>query len=159
MIGPASKAPSASPSATNLKTGNVPGLDEKGNYLEDDPHRAAFEDNPDRPERLTWNVILSVLFLSLAFVPSLACGFLLPTAILIQIGTRLGDTANVAWLPGSWSIASAPSPGGPIRPGDSFSFKYATAWSGGSSEPGNVVVNYSLTPDGPTQRRVVLVMG
>jgi hypothetical protein len=29
-------------------------------YLEDDPHRAAFEDNPDVPEKLTWGTVLSI---------------------------------------------------------------------------------------------------
>ncbi len=36
-------------------------------------------------------------------------GFLLPTAILFQIGTELGDTSNIAWIPGGWSIASSVS--------------------------------------------------
>jgi MFS family permease len=88
---------------------NTVKTDSEGNYLEDDPHRAALEDNPDRPERLTWGVCLSILFLSLAFVPSLTCGFILPAGILVQIGTELGDTANIAWIPGGWSIASSVS--------------------------------------------------
>jgi hypothetical protein len=29
-------------------------------YLEDDPHRAALEDNPDKPEKLTWSTVLSI---------------------------------------------------------------------------------------------------
>ena len=29
-------------------------------YLEDDPHRAALEDNPDKPEKLTWGTVLSI---------------------------------------------------------------------------------------------------
>ena len=29
-------------------------------YLEDDPHRAALEDNPDKPEKLTWQTTLSI---------------------------------------------------------------------------------------------------
>jgi hypothetical protein len=33
----------------------------------DDPHRAALEDNPERAEKLSWSVILSVLFLGLSF--------------------------------------------------------------------------------------------
>lgn len=27
----------------------------------DDPHAAAVEDNPDRPEKLTWTVVFSVI--------------------------------------------------------------------------------------------------
>ena len=97
------------PNATHVETTALPSSKIGDTYLEDDPHRAALEDNPDRPERLTWNVCLSILFLSLAFVPSLTCGFILPAGILIQIGTALGDTTNIAWIPGGWSIASSVS--------------------------------------------------
>lgn len=31
----------------------------------------------------------------------------MPTQILQQIGMALGDTENIAWIPGSWSIGSA----------------------------------------------------
>lgn len=31
------------------------------------------------------------------------------TAILFQLGTELGDTSNIAWIPGGWSIASSVS--------------------------------------------------
>ncbi|ETI23080.1 hypothetical protein G647_04876 [Cladophialophora carrionii CBS 160.54] len=78
-------------------------------YLEDDPHRAALEDNPDRPEKLTWGTVLSIFFLGLAFVGPVSGGFLLITAILFQIGTELGDVSNIAWMPGGWSIASSVS--------------------------------------------------
>jgi hypothetical protein len=98
------------PTMAHLETTEAaPNTKDENIYLEDDPHRAALEDNPDRPERLTWSVCLSILFLSLAFVPSLTSGFILPAGILIQIGTELGDTANIAWLPGGWSIASSVS--------------------------------------------------
>lgn len=30
-------------------------------YLEDDPHRAALQDNPDTPEKLSWATIWSIL--------------------------------------------------------------------------------------------------
>ena len=36
-------------------------------------------------------------------------GFLLVTAILFQIGTELGDTSSIVWMPGGWSIASSVS--------------------------------------------------
>ncbi len=33
---------------------------DKNVYLEDDPHRAALEDNPEVPEKLTWSTVLSI---------------------------------------------------------------------------------------------------
>lgn len=39
----------------------------------------------------------------------LSLGFLLPTAILVQLGTALGDVETIAWIPGGWSIASSVS--------------------------------------------------
>lgn len=29
-------------------------------YIEDDPHRAALELNPDKPEKLTWQTVFSI---------------------------------------------------------------------------------------------------
>lgn len=97
------------PAVSHLETTEPSRLGSENTYLEDDPHRAALEDNPDKPERLSWSICLSVLFLALAFVPSLTSGFILPAGILVQIGTELGDTTNIAWLPGGWSIASSVS--------------------------------------------------
>lgn len=34
---------------------------------------------------------------------------MLPTAILVSIGTDLGDTSHTVWIPGGWSIASSVS--------------------------------------------------
>lgn len=47
-------------------------------------------------------------FLALGFVCPLAT-FLLPATILVQIGTALGDTTNIVWLAGGWSVASSVS--------------------------------------------------
>ena len=65
----------AMPSVTHVEATEPSRLGNENTYLEDDPHRAALEDNPDKPERLSWSVCLSVLFLALAFVPSLTSGF------------------------------------------------------------------------------------
>lgn len=39
----------------------------------------------------------------------IACGFILITAILVPIGTDLGDTTNTTWIVGGWTIASSVS--------------------------------------------------
>lgn len=45
--------------------------------------------------------------MGLSYVPAISAGLLLPTGILQQIGQQLGDTENIIWIPGGWSVASA----------------------------------------------------
>lgn len=45
--------------------------------------------------------------MGLSYVPAISAGLLLPTGILQQIGQQLGDTDNILWIPGGWSVASA----------------------------------------------------
>ena len=71
-----------------------------------DPHRAALEDNPDRPEKLTWSVILSVLFLGFAFTGPIIFGFICVTPILVQLGLELGGSALTSWIPSGWGLAA-----------------------------------------------------
>ena len=73
----------------------------------DDPHRAAIEANPEHAEKLTLQVALAVASIAFAFVLPISCGFVLITGILVQVGTDLGDTANITWIVGGWSIASS----------------------------------------------------
>lgn len=47
--------------------------------------------------------------MGLTYIPAIATGFILPTQILQQIGMSLGDTENIAWIPGGWSIGAAVS--------------------------------------------------
>lgn len=105
----------------------------------DDPHRAAIEDNPERAEKLTWTTLLAVIVsfrptpfppqrcfytflvrnssltltslqsLSFSYVCPISCGFTLVTGILVPVGTDLGDTENISWIVGGWSIASSVS--------------------------------------------------
>jgi MFS family permease len=42
-----------------------------------------------------------------SFVAPISCGFILVTGILVPIGTDLGDTTNISWIVGGWSIASS----------------------------------------------------
>jgi hypothetical protein len=48
-------------------------------------------------------------FLGMSFVAPVACGFLLVSAIIVQIGEALGDTIHIVWIAGGWSIASSVS--------------------------------------------------
>jgi MFS family permease len=48
-------------------------------------------------------------FLGLTYVPAIATAFVMPTQILQQIGSALGDTENIAWILGGWSIGAAVS--------------------------------------------------
>ncbi|SMQ51128.1 unnamed protein product [Zymoseptoria tritici ST99CH_3D7] len=75
----------------------------------DDPHRGALEDNPEHAERLSGRLVLAVISLCLSYVCPISCGFIMPSAILVQIGTDLGDTINITWIVGGWSIASSVS--------------------------------------------------
>lgn len=45
--------------------------------------------------------------MGLSYVPAISAGLLLPSGILQQIGQQLGDTENIIWIPGGWSVASA----------------------------------------------------
>lgn len=50
---------------------------------------------------------LMTQFLILSFVAPLACTFILPAAVLVQIGSSLGDVSHVTWIVGGWSISSS----------------------------------------------------
>ncbi|KXJ93511.1 fungal trichothecene efflux pump [Microdochium bolleyi] len=64
----------------------------------------------DGPEpRVSWSTILAVFFMGLTYVPAIATAFVMPAQILQQIGMALGDTENIAWIPGGWSIGAAVS--------------------------------------------------
>ncbi len=47
--------------------------------------------------------------MGLSYIPAISTGLLLPSGILEQIGMTLGDTDNILWIPGGWSVASAVS--------------------------------------------------
>ncbi|UZP35117.1 hypothetical protein NXS19_002933 [Fusarium pseudograminearum] len=64
-----------------------------------------FEENP----KVAWSTILAVFFMGLTYIPAIATAFLMPTQIIQQIGRDLGDTDNIAWIPGGWSIGAAVS--------------------------------------------------
>lgn len=55
----------------------------------------------------TWLTFATDQFLGLSFTAPVGCGFLLVTAILEQIGQALGDTTNIVWIAGGWSVAGS----------------------------------------------------
>jgi len=73
----------------------------------DDPHKAALEDNPVEPEKLTLSVILSALFLGTSFTGPIIFGFITVTPILIQLSEEIGGSAIDFWIPSGWGAAAA----------------------------------------------------
>ncbi|KLP22364.1 putative drug facilitator PEP5 [Fusarium fujikuroi] len=73
------------------------------------PPSIEYVENPDLEPtpKVAISTMLAVFFMGLTYVPAIATGFIMPTQILQQIGMALGDTENIAWIPGSWSIGSA----------------------------------------------------
>ncbi|CAK7203704.1 hypothetical protein SEUCBS139899_006448 [Sporothrix eucalyptigena] len=60
-------------------------------------------------ETVSWSTLMAVFFMGMSYIPCISAGLLLPTGILQQIGQKLGDTDNILWIPGGWSVASAVS--------------------------------------------------
>ncbi|KAL2430475.1 hypothetical protein ABEF95_008581 [Exophiala dermatitidis] len=73
----------------------------------EDPHKAALEDNPDRPEKLSATVFLSALFLGTSFTGPIIFGFILITPILVQLSQKLGGENIDFWIPSGWGAAAA----------------------------------------------------
>ncbi|RFN52089.1 hypothetical protein FIE12Z_3641 [Fusarium flagelliforme] len=63
----------------------------------------------EQEPKVAWSTILAVFFMGLTYIPAIATAFLMPTQIIQQIGMALGDTENIAWIPGGWSIGAAVS--------------------------------------------------
>ena len=92
----------------------------------DDPHKAALEDSPDKPQRPSLSTLLAILvrrslltvsvflltvqkFLALSAPGAITLPIVVVPSILLQIGTALGDVANCGWIAASWAIASSVS--------------------------------------------------
>ncbi|KAF2710787.1 MFS general substrate transporter [Pleomassaria siparia CBS 279.74] len=73
----------------------------------DDPHRAALEDNPETPGKLTLSVLLSALFLGTSFTGPIIFGFILITPILVQLSEKIGGETIDFWIPSGWGAAAA----------------------------------------------------
>ncbi|OHE97756.1 major facilitator superfamily transporter [Colletotrichum orchidophilum] len=74
--------------------------------FEEDPHRAALEDNPLEAKVgiKTWIAIFSM---ALSFGPCVGLAFLTVAAVVVQIAGELGGQDQLAWLVGAWSLSSA----------------------------------------------------
>ncbi|GJC87804.1 trichothecene efflux pump tri12 [Colletotrichum liriopes] len=74
--------------------------------FEEDPHRAALEDNPveARVSIKTWVAIFSM---ALSFGPPVGLAFLAVASIVVQITGQLGGQGQLAWVVGSWSLSTA----------------------------------------------------
>ena len=92
----------------------------------DDPHEVAFKDNPDRPQRPSLSTLLAILvhrslltvsgllltvrkFLALSAPGAITMPIVVAPAILLDIGTALGDVTNCGWIAASWAITSSVS--------------------------------------------------
>ncbi|KAL0943320.1 trichothecene efflux pump [Colletotrichum truncatum] len=74
--------------------------------FEEDPHRAALEDNPAeaRVSIKTWIAIFSM---ALSFGPPVGLAFLAVASIVVQVTNELGGQESLAWVVGSWSLSTA----------------------------------------------------
>lgn len=66
--------------------------------------------------------------MAMSYVPAVSMVLVLPAGILEQIGSSLGDTANIVWIPGAWSVASAVSFSIAGGLSDIFGRRYVLIW-------------------------------
>ncbi|KAK1997919.1 major facilitator superfamily transporter [Colletotrichum falcatum] len=74
--------------------------------FEEDPHRAALEDNPSevRVSIKTWIAIFSM---ALSFGPPVGLAFLAVAAVVVPVTRELDGQDQLPWVVGSWSLATA----------------------------------------------------
>ncbi|KAF4497522.1 major facilitator superfamily transporter [Fusarium agapanthi] len=75
--------------------------------LEDDPHRAALEDNPTTQPKTGARVWIAIFSLALSFGPAVSLPFVCVASIVVQITNELGDASQLPWVVGAWSLATA----------------------------------------------------
>ncbi|KAF5017783.1 hypothetical protein F66182_10268 [Fusarium sp. NRRL 66182] len=74
---------------------------------EEDPHRAAIEDNPPAQPRVGARVWISIFSMALSFGPAVGLPFACVAGIVVQITQELGDQDKLPWVVGAWSLATA----------------------------------------------------
>ncbi|KAJ4249157.1 hypothetical protein NW762_012492 [Fusarium torreyae] len=84
-----------------------PRVDQVALQLEDDPHHAAFEDNPLTQPKVGAKAWLAIFSMSLSFGPAVGLPFVSVASIVEQITRELGDQAKLPWVVGAWSVATA----------------------------------------------------
>ncbi|KAF4447937.1 hypothetical protein F53441_8596 [Fusarium austroafricanum] len=84
--------------------------------LEDNPHRAAIEDNPSTQPKVGARVWIAIFSMALSFGPAVGLPFVCVASIVVQITQELGDQSQLPWVVGAWSLATACSfsLGGPL---------------------------------------------
>ncbi|KAF5626828.1 drug facilitator PEP5 [Fusarium tjaetaba] len=75
--------------------------------LEDDPHRAALEDNPTTQPKTGARVWIAIFSMALSFGPAVGLPFVCVASIVVQITNELGDASQLPWVVGAWSLATA----------------------------------------------------
>ncbi|KAI1046246.1 hypothetical protein LB505_009877 [Fusarium chuoi] len=75
--------------------------------FEDDPHRAALEDNPTTQPKTGARVWLAIFSMALSFGPAVGLSFVCVASIVVQITNELGDASQLPWVVGAWSLATA----------------------------------------------------
>ncbi|KAH7137477.1 fungal trichothecene efflux pump [Dactylonectria estremocensis] len=83
--------------------------------FEEDPHRAAVEDNPAETG-VSVRAWLAIFSMALSFGPGVGLPFVSAAAVVVQITQELGGADKLAWVVGAWSLATAVSfsLGGPL---------------------------------------------
>ncbi|KAH8685014.1 fungal trichothecene efflux pump [Ilyonectria robusta] len=83
--------------------------------FEEDPHRAAVEDNPAEigVGYRTW---LAIFSMAMSFGPAVGLPFVCAAAVVVQISQDIGGADKIAWVVGAWSLSTAVSfsLGGPL---------------------------------------------
>ncbi|EMT62995.1 hypothetical protein ACKRZS_013173 [Fusarium odoratissimum] len=75
--------------------------------LEDDPHRAALEDNPTTQPKTGARVWIAIFSMALSFGPAVGLPFVCVASIVVQITNELGDASQLPWVVGAWSLSTA----------------------------------------------------
>ncbi|KAK2042030.1 major facilitator superfamily transporter [Colletotrichum somersetense] len=74
--------------------------------FEEDPHRAALEDNPSEV-RVSFKTWIAIFSMALSFGPPIGLAFLVVASIVVQVTTELDGQDQLAWVVGSWSLSTA----------------------------------------------------
>ncbi|KAK1569566.1 major facilitator superfamily transporter [Colletotrichum navitas] len=74
--------------------------------FEEDPHRAALEDNPSEV-RVSIKAWIAIFSMTLSFGPPVGLAFLAVASVVVQITKELDGQDQLAWVIGSWSLSTA----------------------------------------------------
>ncbi|KAK2051904.1 major facilitator superfamily transporter [Colletotrichum caudatum] len=74
--------------------------------FEEDPHRAALEDNPSEV-RVSFKTWIAIFSMALSFGPPIGLAFLAVASVVVQVTRELDGQDQLAWVVGSWSLSTA----------------------------------------------------